>query len=327
MTEEGLDPLILSMSQIATYIECKKKYELGYVRLLEPKGNDESAMSKGTAFHKLAEHMTTEMWPHLPHVECPQVPPETEKLWEAWWQNKGIEKHDKKRKVLGVEAPIYTPVDVVTNIPGQQVYLRCTFDEIYLDKEGWIVGLDYKTYSTDRTQDVELDFQGRTYVACLQRLFPSYNVRFEYERIRQSPPGTPRGDSKFLRFEENSEGGGKWWQYNKAGDKRKTAELWTPLECYETVDLIPTKIELETLWDETKFNIMELLVRQKAAATIPGAWGRTSSKSSCSFCYFKTMCIADLQGVLDEQTIDLLSNPHKPLEIPAELREPIDLPV
>jgi len=303
------------MSQISTYIECKKKAHLAYEMGLEPKPNEESAMSKGTAFHQYAEFQTTTHWPHLPQVACPDVTQETADLWSHWWANKGEAKHETKKRVLGVEAPLYTPIEINTGIPGQRVYLRTTFDEIYLDKEGWIVGLDYKTFKVASTWDVDLDFQGRIYIAALQHLFPTYRTRFEYERIRQSAPGTPRGNSQFLRMEE-----GEWWQYNKAGDKRKRAELWTPDECYQTTTLVVAKDELEVLWNETKFNIMELIVRRRAAETMLGAWGRTSSHSSCQYCNFQALCKADLFGQLDEQTIEALANHREPLEIPEELK-------
>ena len=308
------EPLIFSMSQIQTYVECKKKAQLAYEMLLEPKNDNETAMSRGTAFHKYAEYQTTQLWPHLPPVEKPDVSEETIQLWINWNTYRGRDKHKNKRKVLGVESPIYVELQVNTGVPGQRVYLRCTFDEIYLNKEGWIVGLDYKTFKVNSAWDVDLDFQGRIYLAALQRMFPDYPVRFEYERVRQSAPGTPRGDSQYLRFE-----GDEWWQYNKAGDKRKRAELWTVDECYETITLVIAQQEMDSLWEETKFNVMELLVRRKAAETMPGAWGRTTSKMSCQFCYFKVLCKSDLQGTLDDQTIELLANHREPLEIPNEL--------
>lgn len=317
------EPLIFSMSQISTYIECKKKAQLAYEMALEPIGNDESAMSRGTAFHKYAEYQTSLLWSHLPRLECPDVTGETVALWKAWWDNRGKQLHDKKRKVFGVEHPLYIPCDVNTGVPGQGVYLRCTFDEIFLDKQDWIVGLDYKTFKTHTAWDVDLDFQGRTYISALQRLFPSYKVRFQYERVRQSAPGTPRGESSNLRCEE-----GLWWQYNKAGDKRKRADLWTPEDCYETIDLVVSKEETDALWSETLFNIMELLVRRKAALDYPGAWGRTTSKMVCQFCNFKGLCKADLTGTLDDQTIALMATIRKPLEIPEELKEEyVSLPV
>jgi hypothetical protein len=289
---------------------------------LEPKVGDETAMSKGTAFHKYAQFQTSTYWNHLEKVPCPDVTQETADLWSHWWENRGQIKHEKKKRVLGVEAPLYIPLEINTGLLDQAVYIRCTFDEIYLDKEGWIIGLDYKTFQAHTAWDVDLDFQGRIYLAALQRLFPKYNVRFEYERIRQSAPGTPRGDSQYLRLEEDT-----WWQYNKAGDKRKRAELWTVEECYETIDLIIDQDEMNVLWEETKFNVMELLVRQKASQTMPGAWGRTTNKGNCSWCYFKTLCKSDLQGTLDEQTIELLANVRKPMEIPPELREDVRISI
>jgi hypothetical protein len=307
--------LIFSMSQLKTYIECRKKYQLGYEMNLEPQQGD-GPMSRGTEFHKWAEYLTSSKWDNLVSVAEPEASLETIAVYNAWWVHRGKEKHDKKKRVLGVEQSIYTPLDVHTGIPGQQVYLRCTFDEIYLDKEGWIVGFDYKTFAKLMPWDVDLDFQGRLYIAALQKLFPTYSVRFEYERIRQSAPGTPRGAAAGLRLEE-----GTWWIYNAAGNKRKRAEVWTPEECYETIDLVVPQTELDELWEETLFNVTELLVRRKVAETMPGAWGRQTNKFTCGMCYYKDLCKSDLQGTLDEGTIAILATRREPLEIPEELKE------
>jgi hypothetical protein len=310
------EPLIFSMSQIKTYVECKKRAQLAYEMLLQPNVSDEAAMSKGTAFHKYAQYQTSQRWPHLEKVEKPEVSEETVGLYNSWWEHRGRTQHDAKKRVLGVEKPIYTLLNIKTGILGQAVYLRCTFDEIYLDKEGWIVGFDYKTYKVDSSPDVDLDFQGRIYIAALQRLFPDYPVRFEYERVRQSAPGTPRGNAQGLRLEE-----GTWWTYNKAGDKRKRSEIWTPAECYETIILTADQDELDVLWNETLFNATELIVRRRVSETTPGAWGRTTDKFACGFCYFKALCKADLKNTLDDQTIDLLATRRTPLETPEELKE------
>ena len=287
------EPLIISMSQIKTYVECKKRAQLAYEMLLEPVKDAESAMSAGTAFHKYAEYQTSNLWEHLPKVADPNASAETKDLYDSWWEHRGRAQHETKRRVLGVEKPIYTLLEVNTGIPGQRVYLRCTFDEIYLDKEGWVVGFDYKTFKVQTPFDVDLDFQGKLYTAVLQRLFPDQNVRFEWERIRQSAPGSPRGNAAGLRLEE-----GTWWTYNKAGDKRKRSEIWTPEECYESIVAISEQTELDGLWDETLFNVMELIVRRRVSETTPGAWGRTTDKFACGFCYYKALCKSDLHGTL-----------------------------
>jgi len=314
------DPIILSMSQLKTYVECKKRAQLAYEMLLEPIKDGETAMSVGTEFHKWAEWATSVMWPHLPKVERPENSPETEKIYNAWWEHRGKDKHDQKKRVLGVEKAIYTLLEVNTGTPGQRVYLRCTFDEIYLDKEGWIVGFDFKTFKVQTAWDVDLDFQGRLYTAVLQRLFPDTNVRFEWERIRQSVPGTPRGNAQGLRLEE-----GVWWTYNKDGTKRKRSEVWTNDECYERIDAVYPQEELDVLWNELLFNVMELIVRRQVSKTTPGAWGRSTDKFACSFCYHKALCKADLQGTLDSQTIDLLATKREPIAIPEELLEHDDI--
>lgn len=310
------DPLIFSSSQLSTYNQCKKQHQLAYEMLLEPKRNEDNAMDKGTAFHKWAQFQTTQFNDNLTPIEPPSVDDNTINVWSAWWKHRGEAKHESKRSVLGVESPIYTPLEVDIGGPIA-CYLRCTFDEIYLDKKGWIVGLDYKTFTKLDPWDVDLDFQGRLYIAALEKLFPGYNVRFEYERVRQVPPGTPRGNVESLRLE-----GETWWQYNKAGDKRKRAEVWEVDECYETIDLVCPQNELDALWDETLYNVQELMVRRRLAERgMAGTWPRQTNKFICKSCYYKDLCKADLAGTLDEQTILLMANIRTPLEIPDNLKE------
>jgi hypothetical protein len=310
-----VEPLIFSMSQIKTYVECKKRSQLAYEMLLEPIKDGETAMSKGTEFHKWAEYCTAGRWDHLAQGTMPEVSQESKDLYNSWWEHRGEAAHASKKRVLGVEKPIYTALDVNTGVPGQRVYLRCTFDEIYLDKEGWIVGFDYKTFKTHTAWDVDLDFQGRLYVEVLHRLFPDTPVRFQWERIRQSAPGTPKGSAAGLRLVD-----GVWWTYSKDGLKRKRSDIWTPEECYETVDSVYDQAELDVLWSETLFNVMELVVRRRVSETTPGAWGRTTDKFACGYCYYKAICKSDLQGTL-EQNIDLLATRRAPLETPEELKE------
>jgi hypothetical protein len=302
-----METIVLSSSAINTYHQCKKQYDLAYIKLLEPKRDEENPMSKGTDFHKWAEYQTRLRHAHLapdPDYVVPEASEDTKAVYEAWWKNVGVYKDDNKKRILGVEQPIYTPIDV--SFQDTQVFLRCTFDEIYLDNEGWIVGMDYKTFQRFEPWDVELDFQGRLYTAVLKRMFPDYKVRFEYERIRQTAPGAPRGNPETLKFED-----GEWWQYNTKGDKRKRAEMWGLDDCYETIDMVCSEQEIETLWNETVYTVAELLVTQRI-----GTFYRQTSKMGCKFCYYKDLCKADLQGTLDEGTIELLANKRKPLEIP-----------
>ena len=300
------EPIIISSSALQTFEGCKKAFQIGFEMMLEPsRGDETNVIDKGLGFHKYAQYQTTLKYDHLPRVEAPNVSEMTVEVYNKWWEYVGEAKEAKKKKVLGVESPIYTPIEVNTQ-DGRKVFLRCTFDQIYLDKEGWIVALDYKTFSRFDPWDVDLDFQGRLYTAALQLMFPDYPVRFEYERIRQAAPGTPKGESQNLRFVDD-----EWWQYNPKGDKRKRAQLLEPHECYETIDLVCSPQEIVTLWEETKIAVADMLATRHL-----GAWYRQTSKMGCKMCMYKDLCKADLQGTLDEETISILATKRKPFEIP-----------
>jgi hypothetical protein len=319
------DPFIVSSSSLGSYFTCKKQYQIGFEMMLEPQRGEGGVINVGLGFHSYAHWMTLMRQPKLAEKAKPEdlvepaVSDEIKDIYRHWWNNIGVFKEQTKKIVLGAEAPIYTQIKIAPGITDQEVYLRCTFDEIYLDKEGWIVALDYKTFSKLDPWDVDLDFQGRLYTAALQLMFPSYPVRFEYQRIRQAAPGTPRGESQNLRLED-----GIWWQYTPKGDKRKKAELWQPEECYETVDMVCAPNELVQLWKECEYAIGELLVRKRLAPENPGAWVREANKMTCKMCMYKELCKADLQGTLDEGTIEILATARKPFVTPDFLRQTVE---
>jgi hypothetical protein len=286
----GVEPFIISSTMLASYKECKKQAELGFFREggLEPK-RAPGVMDWGIQFHKMAEWHTRTMWPNITSTKEqliePEVADDVRRVYWAYWDNKGSVDHGKIRSVLGVEAPLYVPINVKRQ-DGRPIYFRATFDKIFLDKDGWIIGHDYKTFKKQDAWDVELDFQGRIYTAVLKWLFPDRNILFEYDRVRQDLPKTH---------------GGKW--------------LYE--ECYEDIQLVCSPIEIVKLWKETEYAIAEMCATENF-----NGWYRQENKFKCKMCRFKELCKADLQGTLDAGTIELLADHRKPMTVPDFLRGP-----
>ena len=253
---------------MALWKRCAKAYELGYERLLDPSTTTKECVEDGKAVHKYLEEAANGTWDGTVDGSMMSL----------------VAAEYLKRKPLPAkgkaEHAIYTEL-----IPGS-VYLRCTFDLLYRDDDGFIVGRDYKTFDRSPTLDVDLDFQGRIYTTVLMRKFPGHPCRFEYEYIRRVPPGT-----------KNSRG------------------FWTDDECYINVPLLISEQEAEQLWKETVEVAQYILIMKERKI-----WPRYDLKAgphSCSGCFYKDLCKTELyQGELDAQTIDLLSTPRSPLVLP-----------
>jgi hypothetical protein len=164
-------PLILPMSSIALFRKCRKAYELGYERNINP-GKTSDAAALGTRFHEYAAACHKGKWLR-PDADDPMSV-----VWDAY-----RESHTLPKDILHVEDPIYTRIAPAT-------YLRTTFDLVYRNEHGWVVARDYKTFEKQPALDVDLDFQGRIYTAVLMRQYKTDKVLFEYEYVRRVPPGT-----------------------------------------------------------------------------------------------------------------------------------------
>ena len=139
------------------------------------------------------------------------------------------------------------------------------------------------------TLDVDLDFQGRIYIAALMQYFKTDRVRFEYEYVRRVVPGT-----------KNSKG------------------AWTQDECYINVPLVISADEARQLWSEVQMDVGKLLI---AYALGGSAWGRYDLKAgphSCNSCFYKQLCKMDMAGSLDEQSAREFANKREAPALPPE---------
>jgi len=165
-----MEPLILSSSSLKLFKTCRKAYELGYERLLDPVGTTTEAVEDGTEFHTLVEMAAKGVDisdQFSPMAEVAQIYLSEEPLPEG---------------ILMVEEPFFVKLD-------EDVFVRCTFDLVY-ERGSTIVGRDYKTFDKKPQYDMDLDFQGRFYCAALRQKYPDHFIEFEYKNVRRTPPGT-----------------------------------------------------------------------------------------------------------------------------------------
>jgi len=290
--------LIISTSGLQAFKRCRKSYELGYLRMLDPIGGSPAATAGSNLHAMLADYAYQRRGTKNPN----QVPddPAMKAVVDSYIRLKGSADFDRMGELLVIEEPIFVEIAVPRRyldllahtefcIQGHHIpsiFVRMTFDLCYKRKSnGNIVLRDYKSFEKMQTHDYDNDFQSRFYIAGAMQLFETDAVEFEFENIRRVPPGTP-----------NSKG------------------VWTPDECYITQPLGVSIAEAKKVWLEAQFTVGEVLLAM--AIGDPSVWYREDLKvgpHSCSSCFFKTLCKADFHGNLDEQMISELTNPRKPL--------------
>jgi len=248
-------PLVLSMSAIALFRKCRRAYRYGYEDgLVTPSS---PAAELGTDFHEL---MKAAAAGHPLDQDAPMYAVAEEYL----------RRHPLPDDIISAEEGLFTQI-----VP--KVWLRTTFDLVYRDADGWIVGRDYKTFEKSPAYDVDLDFQGRIYIAALMRAFDTDRVRFEYEYVRRSVPGT-----------KNSRG------------------FWEPHECYINMPVVISRREADELWDETILWVKEIL-RARKEGLFMRSGTRKEFSSPCLGCFYETPCKTEMShGELDDQDIELL---------------------
>jgi hypothetical protein len=271
-----MPPLVLSASALDLFKRCRKAYQLGYEMNLDPIFTNE-AVEQGSTFHALMAQMASQTGESL-KLDTTD-PLSMDSVVSSYIRHRwDIDSYE----IISAEKPMYTPL-----IEG--VVLRTTFDLVY--RKGQEVFIrDYKTFAAAPTYDVDLDFQGRIYIAAMMKQLKSDRVRFEYEYVRRTPPNVP---------------------------KDKAGKHWTPDECYINVPLIISKREAAALWHETQWVAADLL-----RAREEGRWYRQDRKgwNGCQSCFYKDLCKAEVQlGVLDDATINMLSKPREPMEMPNDL--------
>jgi RecB family exonuclease len=256
--------MLLSSSSIKTFKDCRMAYRYGYELGLEPTGTEKAVVSFGTAFHQAIAAVAR----GANEYEC--ADPDVGATVAAYLKHKPL-----PADILAVEDGFW-----FTHDDHPDVSIRCTFDLVYRREDGTIVVRDYKTFSKSPTLDLDLDYQGRFYLAAAMRHYGTKQVEFEYEYVRQSLThvnGSP----------------------------------WFVDEMYLTYPLVISDQEAETMWRETGFVVEDILTTRRR-----GSWYRSDKKGfgGCPSCFYKNICKAENQlGRLDEQTLAILSTPRAPL--------------
>lgn len=268
--------VVYSSSAISTYKRCPKSFEFGYVMNLQPADTVGKAVEDGSRFHNLLAQAALDGHMGHPGDEMGLVADEY------------LKHNPLPKNIVMVEEPMYTPF----RFKDPKVYIRTTFDLVY-EEDGVIIGRDYKTFEKAPTLDVDLDFQGRIYIAALMKHFPGRDVQFEYEYVRRVPPGT-----------KNSKG------------------HWTPQDCYLRIPLIISRREADQLWKETEWVVSDILYSETMRQ-----FYRTDLKvgpHSCGSCFYRNICKADLEhGGLDEQDLQILAPTRRePITLPSNLNIP-----
>lgn len=265
------EPLVLSMSAIQSYKRCPKSYELSYEKLYDAATTKKDIVELGTSFHTYMASCATDGW---------LVEDKGDGMYTT--ARTYLAHHPLPYNIIGAEMAFYTKL-----LEEQNVWLRTTFDLVYRDG-ATIRGRDYKTFAKSPTLDLDLDFQGRIYIAALQRHYPNDDIEFEYEYVRQVPPGT-----------KNSKG------------------VWTPETCYLNFPLVISHAEADQLWQETQWVAEAIL----AARESKRFW-RTDHKGwdGCGGCFMRDLCQSELtNGELTESELEVLApNRREPATLPKE---------
>lgn len=295
-------PYVVSTSGIISYRRCRKAFELANVRNLDVPSSDVAEL--GTNFHEIAAAMARRDKSAVARLRDSEM---------AYVASQYFLTHPLPQDIIGVEEPIYTKVLDELYIPIMDsdgkpalrlmpaVFLRTTHDLVYRE-DGLIVGRDYKTFDRASTYDVDLDFQGRSYVAALMAHYQTPDVRFEWENVRRAAPGSPRGA---WDFEEN----GRFFK-RYANGSRKEVDTWAFDECYSRVEVSFPPSEIATTWRELQDTCRDLIRNVE----VEHRWFRTDLKGNfhgCSSCFYRNLCAAEMRdGALTRDDIDILSTPH-----------------
>ena len=276
-----MDKVVFSSSAIAAFKRCPKSFQLGYEMGLEPSTTIKQYVHDGSSFHAImAAESKGESWGDVFGGDMLDVA-------AAY-----LRARPRPENRLMIEEPLYTllagPSNSTLDWYEPDIYIRTTFDLVYQREDGTIVGRDYKTFEKSPTLDLDLDFQGRVYVAALQRRYPECPVEFEYEYVRRVPPGT-----------KNSKG------------------FWTPQDCYLTFPLVISKREADAVWEETQW-VAEAMLQARERNRYWRTDLKGSSPFTCGSCFYRDLCKAELEhGELTDQDLAILAPTRK---------EPIDLP-
>lgn len=285
------------MSALQSFKRCPKSFY--YKEVLHREGPTSERVQEGSEFHEILEYAARyvkglvtfdELKAHCAGRDMFPVAQE-------YLQHHPL---PTAEDILLIEDPIYTmllPEDVEHSLPA--VFVRTTYDKVWRDENGWIVGDDYKTFSKMPSGDAlmgDLDFQARLYMKTLQLLFNTLDVKFRWRYVRNEVARELKGQGLVA---------------------------WPIDERYVDVEIVAAQHELNEIWLETQaiaWRIRHLLVAQRLDAELANFPMESlfyrvdlkgSSPHTCGQCFVRDLCKAHLaQGELDDQTIDIVSLPR-----------------
>lgn len=255
--------ITLSMSAIATFNRCPKKFQLRYLLGWEDDKPEKEALALGTSFHGNMEHYAKKL-AGMPYEQLDWATPMGE-VAIGYIQSCFFPKGED---ILSVDDPHYIQV-----LPG--IRLRTTFDLVYT--EGlMLVVRDYKTFDRAPSLDIDLDFQARVYLWAAMQLWPGFLIyRFEHEYVRRCLPNVPK---------------------DKAGN------CWTPDDCYKRQSMILNENQIEEDGVELLQTIADIrreiiFPRIWKRVNLKGG-----GYDQCASCPVKELCKAEKQGNLNNES-------------------------
>lgn len=269
------DAIIVSMSGLATFLRCRKAYQIQYEWMREPNKSN-SAVKLGSSFHKIMEEVANSGWilPSPMHLkECPVE--NAYDMARAYMQHRPA-----PGAVMSAEKSYYTLI-LPDSGSRPNMYLRTTIDLLYRRSENTIVIRDYKTFSREPSDEVDLDLQARTYILAMQKLYPNAYVEFEYEYVRTACPGDVHLKTKNV--------------------------LWTVPECYRTVSLNMSENDARILTEEVEWAFQDIWdTRHSKRYYRNGLKG--TGMYTCNSCFAEEICKKELEfGILSTDLLDMMS--------------------
>ena len=160
---------VFSMSEVNTWIRCRKKYEFEYI--MRRTGTSKSeALEKGSSLHKFLEEA----------CKGNKLVNDGSEMYVV--AKEYLARNGLPKDIRYVESPFYFLLS-----PG--VYLRCTADVVHIKDQALYIR-DWKSFSLAPSYNHELDFQAKTYAAFFSTV-TSLPVMFEHVYIRTTPPDVP----------------------------------------------------------------------------------------------------------------------------------------
>lgn len=294
---------VVSQTGVAAFKRCPKSYQLSQLEGLNYERVPDY-VNEGRDFHALAEAWGrarrdgTTIAEELKRMDREDVVhTDMVPVFDAWLKHRGFDGFAKMREILHVEEPVFTEVCVIGDT---RWWLRTSFDIVYRAYDNWIVCRDYKSFAVRPTRDPDFDFQVRSYIAALMRKYGTHKVMFEYEQVRRTPPGqmTP-------------------------GVKAGT--VWKIEECYIPEPVVISQREAEDLWLDLVATVKTIAFTEETLGVFTRTGLTGSGPHLCSYdegkkgCFMRHACRAELEGNLNEQTIELLNykRREKRDEVPA----------